>query len=541
MTKRRAQRAAEPEVQRLPIRVRDENGRASGVRLRILDSFGRPVAPLGHMAAPEPTSRSAGDVILGDGEHRPFEVHALIYDGAEVDLLPGRYSMVGRKGFEYEPVQSEFVVGDSEAKQVSVDLPRIEDLSTRGWYPGDNHVHTPDPFGVRYEMECEGLRVCSLLVLKYGLGDAARPGDGAFWNVEHFTGALSPASDADHLIQVGEEFRHRRLAHLVMQNIDSLVWPVSTGGPPENGPHGHDWPLMFHASEAARSRGGAVSWAHWPYPSLEAPLDIALGQIDSIDLLTVGDPFDHHPELVEIYGMYGPAVYSMPPVEVYYAYLNCGFRLAVSGGSDKMRPYPPLGSARTYVGLDGPLEYGAWVDGIRRGRTFVTNGPLLELSVGGCQPGDTLAVPSTPARLHVAARAISVEPYDTLELVHNGDVIRAAAPSGRRNEATIDGTVEVTGGGWIAARAHGRTMLEYGPTWRRMPVFAHTSPIYLDARGRPLAAGRSARLLLEQLETFRRWIKTQANLPGGDERREAIRLADRARAIYRRIATSERP
>ena len=544
MTTRRADHVAEAEVQRVRIQVRDEKGRATGVRLRVLDAGGRPVTPLGHMAVPDPTSRSAGDVILGDGDVTPFEVHALVYDGAEIDLPPGHYTLMARKGFEYAPVQAEFTVRTSDGQVVAVDLRRIEDLGKRGWYAGDGHVHLPDPLSVRYEMECEGLSVCSVLLLKYGLEDtgrsgAARPsGDGAFWNVEHFTGALSPASDADHLIQVGEEFRHHRLAHLVMQNIDSIVWPVSTGGLPENGPNGDDWPLMYHASSDARSRRGMVSWAHWPYPSLEAPLDIALGQIDSIDLLTVGDPFEHHAELVEIYGMFGPAVYSMPPIDVYYAYLDCGFRLAVAGGSDKMGPFPPLGSARTYVRLDGPLEYGAWVDGTRRGRTFATSGPLLELTVADRGPGETIPLASSRGRLAIVARAVSIEPYDVLEVVHDGEVVLSATPRGSHHEATIESTIPVSHGGWVAARAHGRAMLEYGPTWRRIPVFAHSSPIYIEARGRPPGAARAARLFLEQLGHLERWMATEARVPLPENRAEARRLVSRASAIYRSIAAA---
>ena len=64
---------------------------------------------------------------------------------------------------------------------------------------------------------------------------------------------------------------------------------------------------MFHATGDAHAQGAVVTWAHWPYPSLEAPLDMALGQIDSVDILTTGNPFEHHPELVEIYKMQGPS------------------------------------------------------------------------------------------------------------------------------------------------------------------------------------------------------------------------------------------
>ena len=91
---------------------------------------------------------------------------------------------------------------------VSLLLRRFADLESRGWYPGDTHIHFPDPAGVRYEMECEGLRVASILLYKAGL-KTGPPGQAQFRNVEHFTGKLSPLSDGKHFIKVGEGFGMR--------------------------------------------------------------------------------------------------------------------------------------------------------------------------------------------------------------------------------------------------------------------------------------------------------------------------------------------
>jgi hypothetical protein len=200
-----------------------------------------------------------------------------------------------------------------------------------------------------------------------------------------------------------------------------------------------------------------------------------------------------------------------------------------------MGPYPPLGGARTYVRTHRGLSYGSWVDGIRQGRTFVSTYPLLEVSVDRHGPGATIAFDGQ-ARLSVTARAVSLEPYDVLEVVHDGRVVASAEPIGARHEARIDTVLDVDRSGWIAARAHGRTMLEYGRTWRRIPVFAHSSPIYLTRPGRPAAAVASARLFLEQLGDLERWLDQEAHFPTPADRLEALALIDRAAAAYRRLA-----
>lgn len=528
-------RRAFPGQARVKLAIRTEAGRPTGVRLRVTNAAGEYFAPLGHLPVPDPTKRSAADLILGDGKETPLELHALVYDGAEIDLPPGRYTFAARKGLEYDVVNKQVDIAKEDGQTVTLPLQKYADFESRGWYPGDTHMHFPDPSGVRYEMECEGLRVSSLLLYKNGY-QTGRPGDGSFLNVEHFTGKLASVSDKEHFVKTGEEFRHGLLAHLIFQNLKSIVWPVSTGGLRENGVGGFDWPLMLQASDDAHQQGALVTWAHWPYPSMEAPLDIALGRIDSIDILTTGNPFEHHPELVAVYKMHGPKAYSTAPIDMYYHYLNCGFHLAASSGSDKMALNPPMGSARTYVRTDGPLTYDSWIAGIRKGHTFISTYPLLEFSVNGKQVGDTVALAPGKTKLHVQARARSLEPYETLEIIVNGKVVRHVTPSGDHFNAVIDDTIEVERGGWIAARAHGPKMLPYGATWWKMPVFAHSSPIYLDMPGRPAPAAESAELLLDQLGYLERWAENTANFPTPDNRKETRGYIAQAKAIYSKLA-----
>ena len=94
-------------------------------------------------------------------------------------------------------------------------------------------------------------------------------------------------------------------------------------------------------------------------------------------------------------------------------------------------------------------------------------------------------------------------------------------------------------GGWIAARAHGRKMLEYGATWWKMPVMAHSSPVYLEMPGRPAAAAESARLFLNQLDFLEKWVEREARFPTAAVKLEVLERVLKARRIYERLAEGE--
>ena len=49
-----------------------------------------------------------------------------------------------------------------------------------------------------------------------------------------------------------------------------------------------------------------------------------------------------------------------------------------------------------------------------------------ELEFAPRDPGDTLNLAPGQVKLRVKARAVSLEPYETLEIVYNGKVIRSA-------------------------------------------------------------------------------------------------------------------
>jgi hypothetical protein len=197
---------------------------------------------------------------------------------------------------------------------------------------------------------------------------------------------------------------------------------------------------------------------HFPVPNGEPATLIATDRADAVEMIIQHRGFH----------------------EEYYRYLNCGYRLPLVGGTDKMSSEVPVGLYRTYANLgDAPFSYEAWRAAVVAGRTFLSGGPLLTFEVDGHGIGDTVRV-GGPGTVSVSASAEGVFPMSTLEIVQDGRVVAGSTRDGvRRLELTAD--VRVDGDSWIAARCGGAGYfdgLQHLDVWER-PIFAHTSPIYI--------------------------------------------------------------
>ena len=249
----------------------------------------------------------------------------------------------------------------------------------------------------------------------------------------------------------------------------------------------------------------------------ELPVDLALGQIDALDVFSNSDEI----------GTMG----------IWYGLLNCGFRLAVSAGSDSFTNvadhYTP-GGGRVYVHSGERLNYNEWVGGYKRGRSFATNGPMLFFTVNGQGPGAELQLGKESPRVRVSARVVTQVPIEKIEVVANGQVV-ASRDAWASNEITLDEEIDLQRSSWVALRA-------YGP-WHRLVVndlqtFAHTSPVYVRLGNQPIATREDARFYMEWTEKLIARVKSQGRFATQARRQEVIDLFTRALDHYRQIETT---
>jgi hypothetical protein len=220
-----------------------------------------------------------------------------------------------------------------------------------------------------------------------------------------------------------------------------------------------------------------------------------------------------------------PAGMPLWAMDVYYRLLNCGFRLPVSAGTASGVKAAPPGYNRVYVRPDGEFSYQNWFRGLKQGRSFATNGPILFLKIDGKEPGDVLQA-KRDQKLKIQVEASSPGEMDRLEIIFKGRVVRTLRGPGK---LAADFTVDVDGSGWFAARAFEK----HDHTVR----FAHTSPVYVEIPG-------DRGIVREDAEFFIDWIDREiayyAVLEGfrAPEHREAmIALFRSAREVYQSLSS----
>jgi hypothetical protein len=218
----------------------------------------------------------------------------------------------------------------------------------------------------------------------------------------------------------------------------------------------------------------------------------------------------------------------------YYRFLNCGFKLAATGGSAMGVMAVPLGYGRTYARLDGPLTEANYLDAIRAGRTFATNGPVLILTADDRDSGAEIKYSiNNNDPIRIEARLRSIQQIDSLELIYNGKVIKSvnledAPPSPILEESAALGLKPLRSG-WIVARA-----IFTSPDGHLRQ--AHTSPVYITVDGKPTVSKTDAEYMIRWIDRLLEVSGRPGRYKSDDERTQTQAIFKEARLIYDNIA-----
>ena len=438
--------------------VDEQTGAPVPARLGLYDATGRTPLPsseslLLHRYADETRLLWVSGRITWPSANRQI----FYVDGSyEADVPAGSYELVASKGLEYRFHQSSVDIVPNQTTTVTISMQRYANQPERGWYSGDDHLHLMrdqvNDMNVWGMVAAEDVHVGNLLEM----GNIVT------------TYYRQPAW--------GEAGRFLRDGHMVASGQEG----------PRTAQRGHtihlnnpDW-IDLSADqyfsynkvfEESHSQGGVSGYAHYGQDFNGArglALDMPFDLVDFIEVLQGG----------------------RLRVDGWYPFLNLGFKVTPSAGSDYPYFGPSLpGVERYYVRLDGAFDADDWYRSFRAGHVFVTNGPLLDFTINGVGMGEELRVArGTTLDVDAIARLNpDFQALGQLELVVHGDVVATAEGNGQeRLELQTELVAERSM--WVAIRAVGeqdeRVLPGQGPQ-RRYVALAHSAPIYVVVDGQP--------------------------------------------------------
>ncbi|MFC1529078.1 CehA/McbA family metallohydrolase, partial [Candidatus Latescibacterota bacterium] len=163
-------------------------------------------------------------------------------------------------------------------------------------------------------------------------------------------------------------------------------------------------------------------------------------------------------------------------------YLNCGFTVMPSAGSASGVLPNPLGFNRVYVRVDGEFTYDNWFRALKAGQSFITNGPMLTMTVNDRQMGETVTLSENEA--HVVCELYSSRPINRIEILLDGECVHTIEPELSDYSAVIIASIPLSESGWICARC----FEDMKDNFR----FAHTAPVFVTVKGKPFRPKRYA-------------------------------------------------
>lgn len=480
-----------------------------------------------------------------------FQPQIYRFNGEHVMLPPGTYNVTFTRGPEYIAQTQELVIpSDVSEHRASFQLKRWLNLAELGWYSGDHHIHGAGCS--HYDSPEEGVPPSHMWRQVVGedlnVGASLAWGPSWYHQKTFFTGKDEPFSTRENIMHNDVEvsgFPSSHAGHVVLLKLKEDDYPGTT--------EIEQWPSWtLPVLKWAKSQGGVVGYAHsgWglepqqrtkDFPNYVIPKMDGIGANEYIVTVTQ--------DVVDFYSAGNtPITWEL---NMWYHTLNAGFRTPLSGETDFPCVYDErVGLARSYFKPDGALTYENYVEAIRKGRSYVTDGAshILDFAVNGVAPGtggsevsarrnESLKITAkVTARLPrvqddegqaIATRPLDEQPYWHIERARIGQTQNV------RVELVVNG--EAVDSKELTADGQWQDILFDYPvkesSWIALRIFAsgHTNPVFVKVDNKPIRIRKSIEWCREVVDQC--WKMKKENIRSS-EQRAAGAAYEAARRVY---------
>ncbi len=435
----------------LAVSVLDENGKPVSVLLRLTSGAGqRLFEPAGAVDLSPMMNDVTSLPIYGPGRGYmvwipgPFQGrYWIVPKPFEMALPAGDWEIHILHGIEYEPLHETFRVEPGQWTRKTFRLKRWTNMPERGWYSGDDHIHS------RLMSSEDAEKLLAFTVAgDIHIGNVLEMGNEMrTWYAQRGFGPEFRVRDESgrHWLVPGQEDPRSMLGHAIGLNLKSKVRDLDHY-------YLNDW-----IADRIHLQGGLYGHTHVGAKALSVEREMALfTPLNIVDFNSI--------------------MQAALNTDYFYDFLNLGYKMTASAGTDT--PYGgTVGAVRLYAdcGTNAPFTPDAWFNALKDGHTFVTTGPMVDFKIETARPGDTITV-TNDHPLEVKIRAWGLRGASAplkLQLVQFGKVIQeVSATNENQTELELTTTVAAGHGSWLAVHVVGRNRSE-----------AHTTAIYVIRPG----------------------------------------------------------